>query len=44
MGGMIITQTTLLAGTEERGDFKYLTLDGSIILSQVVRRQVVMVW
>jgi len=39
-----ITSTTLLEETEVRGHFTYLTLDGSIILSRVVRRQVVMVW
>jgi hypothetical protein len=44
MGGMNITHITLLAETEGRGNFKYLTLDGNRILSQFVRRQVVMVW
>jgi len=41
---MSITNTTLLTGTEGRGHFTYLTLDGSIISSQVVRRWVAMVW
>jgi len=41
---MSITSTALLAETEGRGHFTYPTLDASIILSQAVSWQVVMVW